>query len=176
MSDGNERAAAGEYRRDTGGETTADSRTLSPKVRGVWFGRWAVSAVVLGVIAAAVGAVAFRVGGWPGAVVFALWLGFSGLRAILLFRSWRYEVRVDSLFLTRGVITHVTTLVPFVRIQHVDTSRSPLERAFGLSSVVVYTAGTRGADVTIPGLTPDEAESMQRRLKRLAIEAEDESV
>jgi membrane protein YdbS with pleckstrin-like domain len=32
------------------------------------------------------------------------------------------------------------TLVPLARIQHVDTRQGPLQRRFGLSTVVFYTA------------------------------------
>jgi membrane protein YdbS with pleckstrin-like domain len=72
------------------------------------------------------------------------------------------------------VITHVRTVVPFVRVQHVDTQRGPVERALGLASVVVYTAGSRQADVTIPGLTPERADALQERLREMAIESEPE--
>ena len=84
-------------------------------------------------------------------------------------------MRDDDLYLERGVLTRVNTVVPFVRVQHVDTQRGPVERAVGLASVVVYTAGSRGADVTIPGLTPDRADALQEKLRRLAIESERES-
>jgi membrane protein YdbS with pleckstrin-like domain len=87
---------------------------------------------------------------------------------------WRYEVREDSLYLERGVLTRVRTVVPFVRVQHVDTSRSPTERVVGLASTVVYTAGSRGADVSVPGLAPDDADDLRERLKRLAIRSEGE--
>jgi membrane protein YdbS with pleckstrin-like domain len=65
-------------------------------------------------------------------------------------------------------------VVPFVRIQHVDTSRSPIERLVGLASTVVYTAGSRGADVSVPGLETGDADDLRERLKRLAIRSESE--
>ncbi|PSQ60992.1 MAG: hypothetical protein BRD23_01160 [Halobacteriales archaeon SW_9_67_25] len=103
----------------------------------------------------------------------AVALGLLGLVWVhLRYRAWSYRLREDALYLERGVFTQVTTVAPHVRIQHVDTRRSPLERALGLSTLVVYTAGSRGADVSIPGLTPDEAGDLQRRLKELAIESE----
>ena len=97
---------------------------------------------------------------------------FGVVHAVLRYRSWRYEIRDDSIYLERGVLTRVRTVVPFVRIQHVDSSRSPVERAVGLGRVVVYTAGSRGADVSVPGLTPAAADDLRERLKRLAIRAE----
>lgn len=105
---------------------------------------------------------------------FLVFEALAVLRAVLLYRSWRYEVREDSLYLTRGVFTRVQTVAPYVRVQHIDTKRSPFERILGLSSLVVYTAGSRGADVTIPGLTDERAAELQRRLKRLAIASEEE--
>ena len=90
----------------------------------------------------------------------------------LRYRIWSFRVREDALYLERGVITNVKTVAPHVRIQHVDTSRGPLERALGLSTLVVYTAGSRGADVSIPGLTTAEAADLQQRVKELAIAAD----
>jgi len=109
-----------------------------------------------------------------GLTALAVLLVLAALRSVLLYRSWRYEVREDSLYLTRGVLTQVQTVAPYVRVQHIDTRRSPVERLLGLSSLVVYTAGSRGADVTIPGLTDDRAAELQSRLKRLAIASEEE--
>ncbi len=91
--------------------------------------------------------------------------------AIRLYQAWRFELQSDALYLERGVITFVETAVPFVRVQHVDTQFGPIERLLGLSSVVVYTAGSRNADVRIPGLTPDRARDLQDTLRELAVEA-----
>jgi membrane protein YdbS with pleckstrin-like domain len=38
----------------------------------------------------------------------------------------------------------------------------------------VYTAGSRGADVSIPGLRPERAEALRQQLRDLAIESEGE--
>ncbi len=91
--------------------------------------------------------------------------------AWLRYRVWRFEVQDDTLYIERGVFTRIKTVVPFVRVQHVDSRRSPLERAVGLATVVVYTAGSRSADVAIPGLTPTRAEDLREQLRRLAIES-----
>lgn len=107
-------------------------------------------------------------------LAFLVFEGLAALRAVLLYRSWRYVVREDSLYLRRGVLTRVQTVAPYVRVQHIDTRRSPVERLLGLSSLVVYTAGSRGADVTIPGLTDDRAAELQERLERLAIASEED--
>ena len=100
-------------------------------------------------------------------------LGLLGVAyAFALYRRWRFDLEADALYLVRGVVTHVETAVPYVRVQHVDTQRGPIDRLLGLASVVVYTAGSRGADVTVPGLTPDRADELRNRLRELAIETE----
>ncbi|ADJ15378.1 PH domain-containing protein [Halalkalicoccus jeotgali] len=147
-------------------------RSLHPRIRVVWVLQAALSAAVLAAIVGAVGVFAFDLGLGLPVAVFGVLIALFGAHGLLRYRVWRYEVREDALYLERGVFTRVKTVVPFVRIQHVDSRRSPLERATGLASTVVYTAGSRGADVTVPGLTPEGADDLQRRLKALAIDAE----
>jgi membrane protein YdbS with pleckstrin-like domain len=172
-------------RRVAGGSEPADStpdtealtgspQTLEPGVRGLWILRSAISAAILAVVAAVAFSVLSVGGPWIGGVVFAVALVVGVGHSLLRYRVWTYQVRTDSLYLRRGVLTRVTTVAPYVRIQHVDTQRGPLERSFGLATTVVYTAGSRGADVSIPGLTPERADDLQTRLKRLAIAAEGE--
>lgn len=107
-------------------------------------------------------------------------LGIQGLAVLLAavhtfyrYASWGFEVRDDHLYLEHGVLRKVYTMVPFVRVQHVDTQRNVLDRLLGLSGVVVYTAGSRGADVKIPGLNPEHAVKLQEKLRDMAIESED---
>jgi hypothetical protein len=145
---------------------------LHPRVRLVWAARSVVSAAVLGGVLAIGARFVPFVPPWGPAVLAGVVLLVGVVHAVLRYRFWRYEVRDDAIYLERGVLTRVRTVVPFVRIQHVDSSRGPVERAVGLGRVVVYTAGSRGADVTVPGLTPSSADDLRERLKRLAIRAE----
>ena len=151
---------------------TTDRRRISPRIRVIWGLRLLVG---VGAVAAGASFVATRVApipSWAGPALAAV-LAVVGLAWIeARYRVWRYEVRADALYLERGVLRHVRTIAPFVRIQHVDTQRGPLERWLGLSTLVVYTAGSRGADVSIPGLQPSVARDLQTRVKELAIEAE----
>lgn len=145
---------------------------LNPRIQLIWGGVALLTAAILGGVAAGV---AFFLDRSPlafGAGVFVIAAVLGVVHAILRFRIWRFEVQEDALFLKRGVLTRVNTVVPYVRIQHVDTQRNPLERLVGLSSVVVYTAGSRGADVVIPGLVPSRATSLQERLRTLVGERE----
>jgi len=146
--------------------------TINPRVQVLWIGRAVVVAAVLSAIAVAVDRFALSIG--P-AVIGALLLVVAllgAVHAVLRFRRWRFEIQDDALYLVRGVITQVDTSVPYVRVQHTDTQRGPVERLVGLSSVVVYTAGTRGADIRIPGLRPERATELREQLRELAAESE----
>lgn len=168
---GGQALAAGDLSPEKLEEYTTDRRSLSPLVQVHWGIRVTIGALIVGLIATwGLGALGYnqQLGGiLVGGLVL---LGLAWV--VLYYRRWLYEVRADAIYLERGVVTHVRTLVPYVRIQHVDTSQSPIERMLGLSTLVVYTAGSRGADVSIPGLNPEEARDLQRRVKELAIEAE----
>jgi membrane protein YdbS with pleckstrin-like domain len=84
----------------------------------------------------------------------------------LRYRRWRYEIRERDLFLSHGSWFYVLTLIPFDRIQYVETHQGPLDLAFGLMQLVVYTAAGRAA--RIPGLAPDEAEDLREELSKVA--------
>ena len=146
---------------------------LHPRIRLLWVARAVVLAgIVGGATGAAVLFTSLPIPTYAPFVVGGLFLVVGVVYALLRYRAWGYEIRDDSLYLQRGVLTKVYTVVPYVRVQHVDSARGPLERLTGLASTIVYTAGSRGADVSVPGLTPDGAEELQDRLKRLAIRAE----
>ncbi len=172
------RRADGTGRSDTSipdiDELIGPSQTLEPEIQGVWAIQSTVSAAVLGVVASVAFSIVPPGGAWIGGVVFVLATVLGVVFSVLRYRIWTYQVRKDSLYLKRGVLTRVNTVAPYVRIQHVDTRRGPIERIFGLATTVVYTAGSRGADVSIPGLTPERANDLQARLKQLAIAAEGE--
>jgi membrane protein YdbS with pleckstrin-like domain len=152
-------------------EHTTVRRTLSPSVQLVWAVRVLVGVAIIGVVAL-FGAREFGIDAQLVAAGVAALVVVGLVWVHLRYRIWSFRVREDALYLERGVITNVKTVAPHVRIQHVDTSRGPLERALGLSTLVVYTAGSRGADVSIPGLTTAEAADLQQRVKELAIAAD----
>ncbi len=86
----------------------------------------------------------------------------------LQYRRWRFGLEGEHLRIRHGVLFHTTSIVPYARIQHVDTRHGPLDRWLGLASLVVFTAGTRGAILTIPALAADEAEGIRDRLAALS--------
>lgn len=84
----------------------------------------------------------------------------------LRFRRWRYEIRERDILLSRGALFFVLTLIPFDRIQYVETRQGPLDRLFGLNQVLVFTAAGRAGRV--PGLDPRQSEAIREELSRVA--------
>ena len=52
----------------------------------------------------------------------------------------------------RGVVWRSEISVPRSRVQHTDVSQGPLQRRFGLATLILHTAGTHHASVSLAGL------------------------
>ncbi|MCS1351607.1 PH domain-containing protein [Mechercharimyces sp. CAU 1602] len=99
----------------------------------------------------------------PILVVIGSWMiwGWPKLR----WKRWRYEVTENEIELQYGVWIVKRTLIPMVRVQHVDTKQGPLLRRYGLAAVMISTAaGTH----EIPALEELTAELLRDRIAELA--------
>mgnify|MGYP001402965038 CR=1 FL=1 len=85
-------------------------------------------------------------------------------------RRWRYEVSEREVDLKHGVIVVTRTLIPMVRVQHVDTAQGPILRRYNLATVTVSTAA--GAH-EIPALPVEEADELRDKIAQLAGIADD---
>ena len=63
-----------------------------------------------------------------------------------------YQLGGDRLRVVRGLLFRSDTVVPIGRVQHIDVHQGPIERGYGLATLVLHTAGTHNASVTLPGL------------------------
>ncbi|MHC5559666.1 PH domain-containing protein [Kocuria sp. U4B] len=139
-----------------------------------------VSVVVLGTListafwAAALGwpAVLAGLGVWPAGLLpwFLLPPGAvvaAGILSVLLaprrVRAIGYAERGEDLLVRRGLLYQRVTVVPYGRMQYVDVSVSPLQRAFGLATVRLHTAAV-GSHAEIPGVEHAEASRLRERL------------
>lgn len=76
-----------------------------------------------------------------------------------------YRMGADRLRVVRGMWMRSDTVVPFGRVQHIDVTQGPLERVFGLSTLIVHTAGTHNASVALPGLAAEDAAAMREAIR-----------
>jgi membrane protein YdbS with pleckstrin-like domain len=82
------------------------------------------------------------------------------------FAAWGYAERDDDLLVRRGVMFKRLSVVPYGRMQFVEVTAGPIERAFGLMTVRMHTAAA-ATDARIPGLLPDDANRLRDQLARL---------
>ena len=81
-------------------------------------------------------------------------------------QRWGYKIGEGQLRVARGWLFRTDTIVPFVRVQHIDVGQGPVERWFGLSHLIVHTSGTHNSTVTLPGLHSDLAAAMRETIRR----------
>jgi len=81
-------------------------------------------------------------------------------------RAWGYAEREDDLLVRRGVAFARLSVVPYGRMQFIDVTAGPLERAFGLATVRLHTAAA-ATDARIPGLEREEAARLRDSLAEL---------
>jgi membrane protein YdbS with pleckstrin-like domain len=96
---------------------------------------------------------------------------FSHRWPVVEHRHAFYKVDEVGIQIRRGVFWRKVINVPRSRVQHTDVSQGPLERRYGLGTLVLYTAGTDHAKVDLAGL--DHATALAIRDHLLAGEGGD---
>jgi uncharacterized protein len=151
--------------------TPEPSRTLAPAARVLW----RLEGVLVAAVALiAAGSLQRMVGdtwallGWAAAIA-------TGAVAVVLvpelrWRRWRWEVREHEIDIRHGTLAVTRTLVPMLRVQHVDTKRDLLQQGLGLATVVFHTAAGSNE---IPALTVAEAGQVRDRIAELARTADE---
>lgn len=146
----------------------ADWTPLDPAACTVAAGLGVFWGLVIG-LGAAVPLVVAVPGGWGlrlalGAVPV---LGLPLLFFLLARARWRrthWRLDGTGLRVRRGVVWRSEILVPRSRVQHLDLERGPIERRFGLATLVVHTAGTRMHALRQSGLAADDATALRDAL------------
>ena len=104
--------------------------------------------------------------GVPSAIVPLLGLAAVTILPGKRYRRLGYALHPNLLQVVRGWLFHTDTIVPLVRVQHIDVTRGPLDKGFGTATLVVHTAGTHNSIVTLPGLAPDKASAIRDEIRQ----------
>ncbi len=152
----------------------SEPRPLDPRVLRYWWVRGGIRTVILStmVMALDLGILFPRPfpsalpPGWTGGLLVGILLLLAGVVPPLRYRFWRFAVREEELWIRKGILIRTVTVIPYRRLQFVDTSQGPLARAFRLAELVVYTAAA-GVSGRIPGLDMAEAEALREDLARM---------
>ena len=94
------------------------------------------------------------------ALVLAVWEAWLIPRQI---RAMGYALAPDHLLWRKGIMFRSISVIPYGRMQFVDTSQGPLARALGIAEVKLHTAAAT-TDATINGLPVGEAERLRQIL------------
>ena len=137
---------------------------LAPNAKFAWrlqqIGAWGVATVIGAVVGSRL----------DGAAAAALWLVplAGGVAAALIvpalrWSRWRWDLRPEAIDIQHGTFTVRRTLVPLVRVQHVDTKRGILEQMLGLS-----TSSSTRRPATDPAARVRDADELSNRIASLA--------
>jgi uncharacterized protein len=72
-----------------------------------------------------------------------------------------YAIRDKDILYKSGVLWQTVTAVPFNRVQHVETSSTPLDRRFRQAALQLFTAGGTDGDLKIDGMPAGVAEKLR---------------
>jgi uncharacterized protein len=152
-------------------------KRISPKALKVWRLHGVLQTLGMAVLVAGT-VVLTMIFDWP------VWIMAAAIGVLLLFtylmifflpsmrwKRWRYEVREQEIELQRGLLIVKRTLVPMVRVQHVDTVQGPILKRYNLSTITISTAATVHE---IPALDTGEADELRHSISLLARVAEDD--
>lgn len=89
----------------------------------------------------------------------------------LRWKRWRYEVFEQEIYIQHGILIVSRTLIPMIRVQHVETKQGPILKYFNLSSVSISTAATTHE---IPALSNEIASDLRDKISTLAKVDEDD--
>jgi membrane protein YdbS with pleckstrin-like domain len=79
-------------------------------------------------------------------------------------RRTRWKLDEQGFHVRRGWLWRTEVLVPRSRVQHLDLERGPLERHFGLATLVVHTAGSQTPALRQSGLADADAIALRDAL------------
>ncbi len=117
----------------------------------------------------ACGVAGWWIGVWPALGLAALAVVAAAVRAVVIVRSvrsWGFAERDVDLLVRHGLLVRRLSIVPYARMQFVDVTAGPLERALGLATVQMHTAAA-ASNARVPGLARADAARLRDRLTAL---------
>ncbi|THA73630.1 PH domain-containing protein [Streptomyces sp. A0642] len=147
----------------------APAHTPAPRAVGWWRAQWLLLTAAPVVVLAVLGVFLASARFWlllPAALLALVGIGCAVLVPLWWFRTHRWEVTDEAVYVRTGVLWQEWRIAPMSRIQTVDTVRGPLEQLFGLATVTVTTASAKG-EVRIEGLGHEVAAELADRLTRI---------
>lgn len=121
------------------------------------------AAVLAAVLAVVVLAPSARLAAVLAGIVVVALAGWGWWFIALSVSAWGWVEREQDLVVTRGRWWRRLDVVPYGRMQLVDVTAGPLQRAFGITTVRLHTASP-SSRAHLPGLTPEDAARLREQL------------
>ncbi|MEK4298420.1 PH domain-containing protein [Oceanobacillus sp. FSL W8-0428] len=93
------------------------------------------------------------------------WIITAWIIPKLRWRRWRYQVYDQEIYIQHGILIVTRTIVPMIRVQHVDTQQGPILKKYKLATLEISTAATTHQ---IPALSEEEASDLRDQISELA--------
>lgn len=150
-----------------------ETKKLDPRAKKSWFIGRLIGLIILGLIYA---------GGWVflkvpvgkyiwiylliGGIILAAQLASTLIYPAIEYRQWKYSIDEDKVQIVHGVYFITTSVIPVIRIQHVEIQQGPINRQLSLANISIKTAG---GGVSIPCIHKDEAEKLAEYINEKTI-------
>jgi len=96
-------------------------------------------------------------------------IALLGIWTILLaprrWARWGWAWTGRELHVASGWLVQSHTIVPAARVQHLDVTQGPVQRMFGVATLVLHTAGTANSEVDLPGISRETAEGIRDAIR-----------
>lgn len=96
-------------------------------------------------------------------------IALAGVWSILLthrrWARWGWAWTGRELHVASGWLVQSHTIVPAARVQHIDVTQGPIQRMFGVATLVLHTAGTANSEVDLPGISRETAEEIRDAIR-----------
>jgi len=139
--------------------------SLAPSARNVFIAVACFWAFLITLVPAGIGVIAEDESPWWylfGALLLATLI--ACIAGYIAFNRWRntfWKLDDEALYVRRGKTWFKQICVPRSRVQHLDFERGPLERRYGLATLVIHTAGSHERAVRQAGLLLADAEYLR---------------
>src|SRR5690554_1367052 len=94
---------------------------------------------------------------------------------LLAYKKKCYAFRQHDVLYQKGLISTTTSIVPYLRLQHVVIKQGWYAKRLNLAKLQLHTAANDNVDITIPGLTLEEAERWKSFLLNRLQELDDDT-
>jgi membrane protein YdbS with pleckstrin-like domain len=151
------------------GDWNSNMNSLDPRQKTVMRIRTALFGLVpLVALLIADGVIAEKLK-WPYGYVSVVAAALYAMAVLVMpgrrYRRWGYRVEQEAIRIVSGLLIRKETVVPFARVQHIDVTRGPIERSFGVAVLTMHTAGSYNSTVALPGLAEANANALRDEIR-----------